>query len=195
MHANQSDCQSSGSGRLRLIWRSTRVKDKWSPVPTASNDRSSLKQQKKKKMGGERQKIEPFLMSILSGRFGAITKEMSNTLMRSGRSTVLKTERIFPVPSPMSNPHDPDCGRSADPAGGDPLHSRGQIEFFKMILRPETRRSRTRRTMGIFIMPTPPSPPPSSTREDLRSSLRTARIKRRPALRRDCLLSRCKDHL
>jgi N-methylhydantoinase B len=41
------------------------------------------------------QKIEPFLMSILSGRFNAITKEMANTLMRSGRSTVLNTAKDF----------------------------------------------------------------------------------------------------
>ncbi len=41
------------------------------------------------------QKIEPFLMSILAGRFNAITKEMSNTLMRSGRSTVLNTAKDF----------------------------------------------------------------------------------------------------
>jgi N-methylhydantoinase B len=40
-------------------------------------------------------KLEPFLMSILSGRFLAITKEMSNTLMRSGRSTVLNTAKDF----------------------------------------------------------------------------------------------------
>jgi N-methylhydantoinase B len=40
-------------------------------------------------------KLEPFLMSILSGRFSAITKEMSNTLMRSGRSTVLNTAKDF----------------------------------------------------------------------------------------------------
>ncbi|MFC1863649.1 hydantoinase B/oxoprolinase family protein, partial [Thermodesulfobacteriota bacterium] len=41
------------------------------------------------------QSIEPFLMSILSGRFKAITKEMSNTLMRSGRSTVISTAKDF----------------------------------------------------------------------------------------------------
>ena len=40
-------------------------------------------------------RIEPFLMSILSGRFNAITKEMSNTLMRAGRSTVLNTAKDF----------------------------------------------------------------------------------------------------
>jgi N-methylhydantoinase B len=39
--------------------------------------------------------LEPFLMAILSGRFSAITKEMSNTLMRSGRSTVLNTAKDF----------------------------------------------------------------------------------------------------
>lgn len=46
-------------------------------------------------MENKNQKIEPFLMSILSGRFVAITKEMSNTLMRSGRSTVLNTAKDF----------------------------------------------------------------------------------------------------
>ena len=46
-------------------------------------------------MENEYQKIEPFLMAILSGRFRAITKEMANTLMRSGRSTVLNTAKDF----------------------------------------------------------------------------------------------------
>jgi len=41
------------------------------------------------------QKIEPFLMSILSGRFAAVTKEMANTLLRAGRSTVLNTAKDF----------------------------------------------------------------------------------------------------
>jgi N-methylhydantoinase B len=41
------------------------------------------------------QKIEPFLMAILSGRFTAITKEMSNALQRSARSTVVNTARDF----------------------------------------------------------------------------------------------------
>jgi N-methylhydantoinase B len=40
-------------------------------------------------------KIEPFLMSILSGRFRAVTKEMSNILLRSGRSTVSNTAKDF----------------------------------------------------------------------------------------------------
>jgi N-methylhydantoinase B len=40
-------------------------------------------------------KIEPFLMAILSGRFAAITKEMSNTLLRAGRSTVINTAKDF----------------------------------------------------------------------------------------------------
>ena len=40
-------------------------------------------------------KIEPFLMAVLSGRFSAVTKEMANTLMRSGRSTVLNTAKDF----------------------------------------------------------------------------------------------------
>ena len=43
------------------------------------------------------QKIEPFLMSILAGRFGAITKEMSNTLMRSGRRPSSTRQKIFPA--------------------------------------------------------------------------------------------------
>ena len=43
----------------------------------------------------DKSRIEPFLMSILAGRFDAITKEMSNTLMRSGRSTVLNTAKDF----------------------------------------------------------------------------------------------------
>ncbi len=43
----------------------------------------------------DKPRIEPFLMSILAGRFDAITKEMSNTLMRSGRSTVLNTAKDF----------------------------------------------------------------------------------------------------
>jgi N-methylhydantoinase B len=42
-----------------------------------------------------RQKLEPFLMSILSGRFTAITKEMSNTLLRAGRSNVINTAKDF----------------------------------------------------------------------------------------------------
>lgn len=46
-------------------------------------------------MEDQKKRLEPFLMSILSGRFGAITKEMSNTLMRSGRSTVLNTAKDF----------------------------------------------------------------------------------------------------
>ena len=46
-------------------------------------------------MENQNQQIEPFLMSILSGRFKAITKEMSNTLMRSGRSTVISTAKDF----------------------------------------------------------------------------------------------------
>lgn len=46
-------------------------------------------------MDNKPDKLEPFLMSILSGRFLAITKEMSNTLMRSGRSTVLNTAKDF----------------------------------------------------------------------------------------------------
>ena len=46
-------------------------------------------------MGKRNQHVEPFLMSILSGRFKAITKEMSNTLMRSGRSTVISTAKDF----------------------------------------------------------------------------------------------------
>jgi N-methylhydantoinase B len=46
-------------------------------------------------MGSKSQKIEPFLMAILSGKFTAITREMSNILMRSGRSTVLNTAKDF----------------------------------------------------------------------------------------------------
>ena len=46
-------------------------------------------------MEGKTRKIEPFLMSILAGRFAAITKEMSNTLMRSARSTVINTAKDF----------------------------------------------------------------------------------------------------
>jgi N-methylhydantoinase B len=46
-------------------------------------------------MNEAEKKIEPFLMSILAGRFRAITKEMSNTLMRSSRSTVMNTAKDF----------------------------------------------------------------------------------------------------
>jgi N-methylhydantoinase B len=46
-------------------------------------------------MADKNQKIEPFLMAILSGRFAAITREMANTLLRSGRSTVLNTAKDF----------------------------------------------------------------------------------------------------
>jgi N-methylhydantoinase B len=46
-------------------------------------------------MEKKNQKIEPFLMAILSGRFAAVTKEMANTLLRSGRSTVLNTAKDF----------------------------------------------------------------------------------------------------
>ena len=46
-------------------------------------------------MENKNQKIEPFLMAILSGRFAAVTKEMANTLLRSGRSTVLNTAKDF----------------------------------------------------------------------------------------------------
>jgi N-methylhydantoinase B len=46
-------------------------------------------------MGSKSQKIEPFLMAVLSGRFKTITKEVSNTLMRSDRSTVLNTAKNF----------------------------------------------------------------------------------------------------
>jgi N-methylhydantoinase B len=42
-----------------------------------------------------KQKIEPFLMAMLSGRFKAVTKEMSNTLLRAGRSTVINTAKDF----------------------------------------------------------------------------------------------------
>ena len=41
------------------------------------------------------QRVEPFLMSILSGRFAAVTREMANTLLRTGRSTVLNTAKDF----------------------------------------------------------------------------------------------------
>lgn len=40
-------------------------------------------------------RVEPFLMSILSRRFIAVTKEMSNILLRSGRFTVLNTAKDF----------------------------------------------------------------------------------------------------
>jgi len=39
--------------------------------------------------------IDPFLMSVLSSRFQSITREMTNTLLKSGRSGVLNTARDF----------------------------------------------------------------------------------------------------
>jgi N-methylhydantoinase B len=47
------------------------------------------------RMEDQEKRLEPFLMSILAGRFRAITKEMSNTLMRSSRSTVMNTAKDF----------------------------------------------------------------------------------------------------
>jgi N-methylhydantoinase B len=43
--------------------------------------------------GGER--IEPFLMVVLSRRFDAISRQMTNTLLRSARSIVVNTARDF----------------------------------------------------------------------------------------------------
>ena len=41
--------------------------------------------------GGER--IEPYLMVVLSRRFDAISRQMTNTLLRSARSIVVNTAR------------------------------------------------------------------------------------------------------
>jgi len=46
-------------------------------------------------MEKQTQKIEPFLMVILAKRFEAITKQMTNTLLRSARSIVVNTARDF----------------------------------------------------------------------------------------------------
>jgi N-methylhydantoinase B len=46
-------------------------------------------------MENKSQQLEPFLLAILSGRFTAVSKEMANTLARSGRSTVLNTAKDF----------------------------------------------------------------------------------------------------
>ena len=46
-------------------------------------------------MANDQNRIEPYLMAILPGRFAAITREMANTLMRSGRSTILNTAKDF----------------------------------------------------------------------------------------------------
>lgn len=40
-------------------------------------------------------KIDPFLLSVLSSKFQSITREMTNTLLKSGRSGVLNTARDF----------------------------------------------------------------------------------------------------
>ena len=39
--------------------------------------------------------IDPFLMSVLSSRFEAIIREMTNTVMRASRSAVIKVARDF----------------------------------------------------------------------------------------------------
>ena len=44
-------------------------------------------------MSGGRQRIDPFLMSILASRFEAIIREMTNTVMKASRSAVIKNAR------------------------------------------------------------------------------------------------------
>ena len=42
-----------------------------------------------------RERIEPYLMVVLSRRFDAISRQMTNTLLRSARSIVVNTARDF----------------------------------------------------------------------------------------------------
>jgi N-methylhydantoinase B len=46
-------------------------------------------------MESKKQTIEPFLLALLARRFDSITKEMTNTLLRSARSGVVNTGRDF----------------------------------------------------------------------------------------------------
>ena len=44
---------------------------------------------------GASERIEPYLMVVLSRRFDAISRQMTNTLLRSARSIVVNTARDF----------------------------------------------------------------------------------------------------
>jgi N-methylhydantoinase B len=46
-------------------------------------------------MTGHQQSIDPILMAVLTNRFDAIVREMTNTLFRAGRSAILNTAKDF----------------------------------------------------------------------------------------------------
>ena len=88
-------------------------------------------------MQNNNQKVEPFLMSILSGRFAAVTREMANTLLRAGRSTVLNTAKDFSCGITDAN------SRIVSLAEGLPIHlaamnliPRAVTKLFKDDIRP-----------------------------------------------------------
>ena len=43
------------------------------------------------------ERIDPFLLSVLSSRFEAIMREMTNTIIRTSRSAIIKNARDFSV--------------------------------------------------------------------------------------------------
>ena len=67
-------------------------------------------------MGQDKSKIEPFLFAILVRRFDFITKEMTNTLLRAGRSGVVNTGHDFSCAT-VDNQH-----RVISVADGSPCH-------------------------------------------------------------------------
>ena len=44
---------------------------------------------------GDEQRIDPFLIAVLSSRFEAIMREMTNTIIRTSRSAIIKSARDF----------------------------------------------------------------------------------------------------